>query len=172
MKIQLTPGQAVTVHGWIKARKILMWGDVLANDALTFKFLTQTCKIPVSELQKLQPDIEAWVQNERAHLEDLPDMVVPWSTSLTQSFKTLDISDIIRMRWDAKTLQKLGVTYRDLCELGLTPDNMPMLGLSLHSWSSIGLTRNLAKSIPVGHLERIFRGMTWQGVLASLPESK
>ena len=41
-KIPLTAGQAVTVHGWIRARTCLSWGDVLADDRMTFRFLNET----------------------------------------------------------------------------------------------------------------------------------
>ena len=37
MKLTLTLGQAVSVHGWLAARQWLTWGDVLASNKLHFK---------------------------------------------------------------------------------------------------------------------------------------
>ena len=41
MRITITPGQAVTIHGWWRARQSLTWGDVLTNHEpeLTFSRL-------------------------------------------------------------------------------------------------------------------------------------
>lgn len=165
MKIPLTPGQAVTAHGWIRARRCLTWGDVLSNDTLTFKFLLATVRLPEHTLFALQPDLEAWVKAERATLEDAPHMLA-WGAHPIRDFRA-DLADLIRMQWSPDTFKRLGVTMDDLTAVGLTPDNMRIFGFTLHGWATLGLTRAYAERIPVHTLFQLFR-VPRPDVLASL----
>lgn len=166
MKIPLTAGQAVYIHGWTRARKHLTWGDVLTNERLTFKYLVQECRVGEQNLHTLQPDINAWIKSKRAELEDAPKMVGIWDASLTKDFQC-DLADLIRMEWPAVTMHQMGVTMKDLVELGMTPETMALFGFTLSGWSLIGLTRAYAENIPMHTLFRVFR-MPRADVLASL----
>ncbi len=165
MKIPLTPGQAVTAHGWIRARRCLTWGDVLSNDALTFKFLLATVRLPEHTLFALQPDLEAWVRAERATLEDAPHMLA-WGAHPIRDFRA-DLADLIRMGWSPDAFKRLGVTMDDLTAVGLTPDNMRIFGFTLHGWATLGMTRAYAERIPMHTLYQLFR-VPRPDVLASL----
>lgn len=165
MKIPLTPGQAVTVHGWIRARRCLTWGDVLSNDALTFKFLLATARLPEQTLFTLQPDLDSWVKAERATLEDAPHMLA-WGAHPIRDFRA-DLADLIRMGWSPDTFKRLGVSMDDLTGVGLTPDTMLLFGFTLHGWATLGMTRAFAEKIPVHTLFRLFR-VPRPDVLASL----
>jgi len=165
MKITLTPGQAVTIHGWVRARQTLSWGDVLATDGATFSRLHGTCSLPESSLHALQPDLAAWTKHGKAVLDDCPKMR-SWSAHPIKDFHA-DLSDMIRMGWDVPTLQKMGVKYEDLVEIGLNPENMQLFGLTLMGWSTVGMKRSHAELIHPAALYRLF-GMTRQDVLASL----
>jgi hypothetical protein len=165
MKITITPGQAVTIHGWMKARTVLTWGDVLNNDKLTFAFLMGTCRLTEHQLHMLQPDLQAWIKYKRAFLEDSPWMTV-WDVNPIQDFKA-DLADLIRMKWQSETLHKLGVTYEELVRLGLTHDTMLLFGLTLMGWSQVGFCRQHADAIPDSTLYKLF-GMPKGSVLASL----
>ena len=165
MKITITPGQAVTIHGWLKARESLTWGDILNNDKLTFGFLMGTCRLTEHQLHILQPDLQAWIKNKRVFLEDSPWLTL-WDVNPVQDFKA-DLADLIKMKWQAETMQKLGVTYEELVKLGLTHDTMLLFGLTLMGWSQIGFCRQHADVIPEGTLYKLF-GMPKVSVLASL----
>lgn len=165
MKITLTPGQAVTIHGWMRARQTLCWGDVLASDSVNFSLLSQKCCIPESSLHALQPDLQAWIKNGKARLEDCPRMR-SWGAHPTKDFNA-DLSEIISMRWDLQTMQRMGVKYEDLVGIGLNPDNMQLFCLTLMGWSTIGFKRGHAEAIHPASLYRLF-GMPRQDVLASL----
>ena len=165
MRISLTPGQAVTVHGWIRARMNLTWGDILENNKLTFEFLTKTCNITPTQLFSLQPSLEAWIGAERIKLEDCPNLT-QWSAHPIKDFKA-DLGDIIKNKWNAETLKKMGITYQDLVMAGLTGATMPLMGLSLCGWTSIGFTREDAMRISPADLTLIF-SMPWYTVLSGL----
>lgn len=165
MKITLTPGQAVTIHGWMRARQTLCWGDVLCTDGVDFAKLHGACKIPEASLHALQPDLHAWIKNDRAVLRDCPTMR-SWAAHPTKDFKA-DLSEMISMNWDVATLQKMAVTYEDFLEIGLTPENMQLFNLTLVGWSALGFKRKHAETVNPAILYRLF-GMPRQDVLASL----
>ena len=57
--IPLTPGQSVTIHGWMRPKDTLCWTDVLANGRLSMDFLHTKTKITKELLHRMQPDIKA-----------------------------------------------------------------------------------------------------------------
>jgi hypothetical protein len=71
------------------------------------------------------------------------------------------------MHWPTATMVKMGVTYDDLLELGLTPDTMTLLNYTLMMWATMGFRRQHAEVIPPNTLYRLF-GLTKQEVLACL----
>jgi hypothetical protein len=184
MKILLTPGQAVTAHGWARARRHLTWGDVLANERLTFSFLRDKCALPEHALHTLQPDIEAWVRAERVAVEDAPRLGL-WGAHPIRDLHA-DFGALIRMHWAPEALKRMGVGLQarmgvrlasslvliwflaqDLQGVGLTPETMFLFGYTLHGWVTLGLTRAYAEGIAPSTLYRLF-GMTRQDVLAGL----
>ena len=99
MRIPLTPGQAVSVHGWLAARQWLTWGDVLASDTLTFKSLL-SFRLSEAQLHNLQPDIHAWIRNHKVQLEDAPSLLL-WTPQPVKEMKA-DLADIDRARRQKK----------------------------------------------------------------------
>lgn len=164
MRITLTPGQAVSIHGWWHARGALTWGDVLASEALGFAELL-AFNLKEQELYVLQPDLQAWIRAGKATLADCPRMR-PWDAHPVRDFKA-DLADIIGMHWPTETMTKMGVTYDDLLGLGLTPETMTLLNYTLMMWVSMGFRRHHAEPVPPNTLYRLF-GLTKQDVLASL----
>lgn len=165
MRIALTPGQAVTIHGWLNARQALMWADVLgAKKDLTFQKLLGY-NISEQDLYILQPDLQAWIRTERATLEDCPKMRA-WDAHPIRDFKA-DLADIVRMRWPHDVLIRMGVDYDELLGLGLTPETMNLFAFTLMMWASLGFRRTHADNMSGNTLFRLF-GMAKQDVLASL----
>lgn len=155
MKISLTPGQAVTIHGWISARQILTWGDVLANEKINFELLHHKCNISENTLHTLQPDLELWIKNKKASLSDCPRMR-SWEAHPIKHFHS-DLSELIAMKWDLSTLTKMGVTYEDLVEIGLNSDNMLLFNFTLFTWSGLGMKKEHAAKMPPAALFRLFQ---------------
>ena len=166
MKIPLTPGQAVTIHGWINPKETLSWLDILANPVLTFSFLHSTTMIPKELLHRLQPDITSWVKAGRMTLAETPGLLHIWVAHPIKDLK-VDFGDIVELNWDAKTMRRAGVTYSDLKEAGMTHDTMGLFGYTLYDWSLLGFTRTDADILPAHSLGRMF-GMTKGDVLRCL----
>ncbi len=164
MKIALTPGQAVCLHGWWHARPSLTWPDVLANDALTFARLASV-NLREQDLYLLQPDLQAWIKLSRVTLADCPRMRA-WDAHPIRDFKA-DLADLISMRWPADSLVRMGVTYAELQSLGVTAETMALFNYTLMMWASLGFQRAHAVDVPHNTLYRLFN-MSKQDVLACL----
>ncbi len=167
MRIPLTPGQAVTIHGWWRARQGLTWGDVLSNEQLSFVSLLGH-RLTEQDLYILQPDLHAWIRAGKAVLRDCPRMR-PWDAHPIKDFKA-DLSDIIRTEWSAETMARMGITYDELLALGVTPEAMPLFKFTLMMWTHIGFKRHHAEKIPANQLFSLF-GLSKQEILACLRTS-
>jgi len=154
MRIPLTAGQAVTIHGWLQPKETLSWTDVLTDPALTFSFLHTHTKIPKELLHRLQPDIAAWAAAGRVRLEDMPALA-QWGAHPIRDLNA-DLGDIIHMRWPAAVLAKSGVTYADLVGAGMTHDSMGLFGYTLRDWSVLGFSAADAERLHASALARLF----------------
>ena len=157
MRIKLTAGQSVTIHGWMHPKDSLSWGDVVADDRLTFSFLRDYTQISPVLLHRLQPDICAWVSSKRVDLLDTPTLT-PWGAHPIRDLKA-DLGDIVHMGWKAHTLRAFGVTYSDLVEVGMTPDSMILFGFTLYDWGILGFSEADAAGFSAPALGRLF-GLT------------
>lgn len=154
MKIELTAGQAVLAHGWIRARTFLTWGDIANNDKLNFTYLLNTLELSEKNLYELQPDIQAWIKSSKVTLEDSPSLTL-WEIHPIRDFKC-DLSDLIRMQWDVTTFKKLGIDMNDLIQLGLSPETMSLFRFSLMNWMQIGMRREHCSMMPESTVFRLF----------------
>jgi hypothetical protein len=154
MRIPLTAGQAVTVHGWWNPKETMTWTDVVGNERLTLQYLHRDVKIPKELLHRMQPDIKAWVALGRASVDDMA-LLGPWGAHPMRDLNA-NLGDIIHLKWSAQALAKAGVTYSDLLEAGLTHESMGLLGFTLYDWSQLGLTHEDAQKIPSHVLGRLF----------------
>ncbi len=166
MKIPLTPGQAVTVHGWLRPKETLSWTDVLANSALTMDYLHRSANIPLELLHRMQPDITAWLTAGRARVEEAPSFISVWAAHPIRDLKA-DLADVAAFKWSAKTMRTSGVTYGDLKEAGMTHETMGLFGYTLYEWSTLGFSRTDADGVPAHVLGRLF-GMAKVDVLRCL----
>lgn len=164
MRIALSPGQAVSIHGWLRARQTLTWGDVLTQEGLTFSKLL-SFNLGEQDLYVLQPDLQAWTRQGKATLADCPRMRA-WDAHPIRDFKA-DLADLVGMHWPHEALTRMGVTYEDLLQLGLTAETMNLFGFTLMMWASLGFRRPHAEATPPNTLYRLF-GMAKHEVLASL----
>jgi hypothetical protein len=164
MRITLTAGQAVSIHGWWKPKSGLTWGDVISNEALGFTSLL-AFNLTENDLYVLQPDLQAWVRTGKATLQDCPRMR-RWDAHPIKDFKA-DLSDIIRAEWSSETMARTGLTFEELRGVGLTVEAMPLMNYTLMMWANIGFKRHHADEMPHNLLFTLF-GMSKQDVLSSL----
>jgi hypothetical protein len=155
IKIPLTPGQAVTIHGWMRPRTHLTWTDVLANADLTMEYLHGHTRIPKELLHRMQPDIKAWLQAGRITPSDAPSFAHLWAAHPVKDLRS-DLGDIIGFGWDAKTMRQTGMTYSDLREVGMTHEMMGLFKYTLYEWSTLGFSRADAEAVEAATLARLF----------------
>ena len=157
MRIPLTAGQSVTIHGWLAPKETLSWAEVLSDETLTFSFLHGHARISKELLHRLQPDIAAWVSAKRVELQDIPDLT-PWGAHPIRDLKA-DLGDMAQLGWSAFGMNKAGVTYTDLVEIGMTPVSMQLFGYTLYDWSMLGFSESDAAKLSAPELGRLF-GLT------------
>jgi hypothetical protein len=150
----------------MRPKNTLSWMDVLSNEKLSMEYLHTHTKIPKELLHRMQPNIKAWVQANRAHLSDIPSFIHVWAAHPIKDLKA-DLGDIMGFNWNAKTMRQVGVCYEDLKEIGMTHEAMAMFGYTLYEWSTLGFTRADADAIDAPTLTRLFR-MTKFDVLRCL----
>ena len=168
MRITLTPGQAVYVHGWLRPRTTLSWADVLGNEALTLRFLALGANVPLERLHHLQPDGAAWVQARRATLADCPAMAAHWRLHPLRDFGA-DLGDLIAARWPPDLMAGMGLTYADFLHAGLSPATMGLCThVTLAGWAKLGFRKEDAAAIHEATLVRLF-GVPKPDVLRGLP---
>ena len=161
MRIPLTAGQSVTIHGWVTPKSTLTWSDVLGDERLTFVFLHNYTHISKEFLHRLQPDIGAWVAAKRVEWSDAP-ILTNWGAHPIRDLKA-DLGDLVSTSWGASLMHKVGVTYADLVEAGMTPDSMVLFGYSLNDWITLNFTESDAAGFSAPALGRLF-GLTRTGV--------
>ena len=154
MRLRLTAGQACFIHGWLRAKRTLSWHDVAACERMTLQHLL-AASIPVAQLHQLQPDAGAWIRAGRVTLADCPAMQ-PWAPHPIRDFHA-DLVDIVEAKWSADVMHSVGLTYRDLVEIGLTFHNMSFFShITLLGWAQLGLTRADVTFVPEYTLARLF----------------
>ena len=165
MRLRLTAGQAVFLHGFMSPKRTLSWDDVVANDALTLSRLL-AANLPLTALHHLQPDTAAWVRARRVTLADCPRMA-PWGAHPTRDFGA-DLGSIADAKWPVDTMLAMGLTYADLQDVGLCVSNMPLFShVRLLGWAQLGLSRAHVVDVPEPALVRLF-GLSKLDVLRSL----
>jgi hypothetical protein len=167
MRLSLTPGQSVYLHGWWNPKPTLTWSDVLSDARLTMQFML-SAGLGMHMLYQLQPDVSRWLRAGRATLEDCPGMCQHWGAHPFKDFNA-DLSDVIAVRWSVDVMVKTGLTYRNLVdEAGMTHDTMALFThVTLAGWAALGFSKDDAGKIPEVPLIRLF-GMGKVDVLRAL----
>jgi hypothetical protein len=168
MQIKLTPGQSVTVFSWYSPRILLRWQDVVDSEKLTFDFLSETCNLTYKQLHQLQPSLAEWALHGGVTLKTAVGMTQLWTFNAITDLQ-LDIGEIARPKFTAEALKRLGICYSQMKTLGLSPEIMPMFGLTLHSWITLGLERSDVEAMTQEQSINVF-SITREGVLQAMPK--
>ncbi len=137
MRITLTAGQSVTIHGWMNPKETLTWSEVL---------------------HRLQPDIGAWASAKKVELQDIASLA-QWGYAHPIRDLKADLGDLIHLGWPAANMRRAGVAYSDLVEAGMTPDSMVLFGYTLYDWITLGFSESDAAGFSAPALGRLF-GLT------------
>ena len=140
MFIQLTPGQAVTLHGWFSPRLTLRWEDVRERDDLTFVECRKAA-LTLKQLHQLQPAIEEWVRYGGVTIANALEMHELWEFHPLRDLKA-DLADLLALRFGSEALRRMRVTYEDLLSAGMSPETMRMFGFSVLGWINLGFRKD------------------------------
>lgn len=167
MRITLTPGQAVTVFGWLHPKLYLTWTDILNNENITFRFLTKYVNLSCAKLYQIQPEGQLWIRTKKAFLSDCPVMFDTWKLHPLRDFKC-DLGDIIAAEWSAETMLKMELNYDALIAAGLTLDTMGLFKhITLAGWVALGFEKKHVICLHAEHLSRVFN-MSKNDILRAL----
>lgn len=166
MPITLTPGQAVSIHGWATPRLSLRWRDVADRHDLTYGLCRKLGLTP-RDLHRLQPSIAEWVQHGAAGVEHALEMHELWDLHPIRDLRA-DLADILSLRWGSETLARMRVTYEDLIQAGMTPATMRLFGLTVAGWISLGFSRQHLATMTDADVHAVFL-LTRQEVESCLP---
>ena len=156
MGVELTPGQAVTAHGWWHPKLQLTWPDIVLADKLTFPFLLNTLNLSAKQIHHMQPEGTMWVASQKATLSDCPTMFPMWKLHHIHDFKA-DLGDIIAMGWKTDIMMQIGINYETLVQIGLTVDTMIFFKhITLAGWSALGLQKAHVAKMNTETLGRTF----------------
>lgn len=165
MRLRLTAGQAVFIHGWLAPKRSLTWADVETNQEMTLRRLLDA-RLPISALYQLQPDPAAWIRSGSVVVADCPAMV-PWGAHPVRDFNA-ELADLVELRWPVDVMLAVGLSYRDLVEIGLSFSNMRLFSwIRLLGWAQLGLCRADVRDVPEPTLVRLF-GISKLDVMRSL----
>ena len=151
--VNLTPLQSVQIFGWLKPKRVLRWTDVVDNAGITFNMLKENL-LTNKQLYALQEDVAEWVLHGSVTLADTPFMK-EWNMHPIRDMKA-DLFDVINLRWSASCLRSMGVSYAELRDAGLGPDNMHMFGFTMIGWQSLGFTHLDLRGMTDAQIARVF----------------
>ena len=166
--MRLTAGQACYVFGWFQAKYNLLWEDVVKHPHINFKLLQQA-NISLDSLYHLQPDAQQWIREKKITKDDLFKILEKWDCDPITDFK-LDIGDLTDPRFSVEILQKMGLNYEKMAEMGLTSENMRLFRhITLVGWSKLGLSKEHVRKLPDNHLYACF-GMKKLDIMTALSD--
>ena len=131
--IRLTPAQTLRIHGLFPTSTLLNW-ETIEKKKLSFARLHHDVYLTVEQLYTIQPDINKWVCGCLVSASDTKDMNM-WPLNpivhCEQSIFDLVGNSVLEIK-------SCGVTYKQLCDAGMTPYSMQLFHFSLREWVTLG----------------------------------
>lgn len=147
MRLKLTPGQSCYLHGWMSPKPTMCWADIRNKPWLNLQTLLGA-GVDLDDLHHIQPDLSEWIKAGRVTIADCPRMADLWGAHPVRDFKA-DLGDIAGYKWPVETMLRVGLSYGELVELGLTTASMVLFThVTLHGWAQLGMTRADVAALP------------------------
>lgn len=144
--ISLTPSQSIGIHGLFKPHRYLSWEHIANDPSITLDKLLRA-GVSTNDLHYLQRDVKEWVRYGKVGFADVGKMTI-WPLHPIQHLGG-SLMNLMEQQYPAPLLLKLGITHATLFrELGMRPEHMPMLKLTLDEWKLIGMPKAAMKDIP------------------------
>lgn len=133
--VQITPYQSVCLFGWFRQPILtLSWHDIKTHN-LTWRQM-RGLGLSAEELKLVQPIVKEWIQRGGIQKGDIPDMIVFPVNPLTDF--GVDLAELWEMKCDSALMRRMGITYENLLDKGLTPSIMKAFGFSMGNWVELG----------------------------------
>ena len=146
--------QSIKVFGlWDQPRTVLTWSDVLERN-FSWCYMRHHLGFTATQLKKLQSDKREWIQRINLTLHDLPDM----SVFPINPFEDLgaDLAEVWSMRWSIAVLVRMGVTYDQMRQRGLSPQMMSYFQIPLTGWIDLRFDLAHAEALADKDVQAIF----------------
>lgn len=135
--IQVSARQSIQIFGlWDQPRVIVTWDDFKERE-LSWYELRNKYGFHAEQLKRIQPRKEEWVMRGQIKLFDVLDMrcfpVNPF-TDLGA-----DLAEVLSMKWTAREMSEMDMTYAQMLERGLTPAVMRHFHFALSGWMDLGI---------------------------------
>jgi hypothetical protein len=164
--LHLTATQAIDLYGMWYPKRVLSWKQVEDNPEFSWKRL-RACGISPSELYKLQPDPQPWIDLKHIDIQDVTEMGM-WNIHPIRQMKCT-LSQLALLHWPVDVLIRVGLTYDDLVEAGLSIQTLPIFGFTLLNWNSLGMRKRHLEAATELQCIQAF-GMKKAQVCCSLPD--
>ena len=141
LAVEITPWQSVRLFGWLRQPTMtLCWTDIKQH-AFTWRQL-RALDIEPEQLKTIQPSVAEWIQRGGILITDIPDMTVFPVNPLTDF--GVDLSELWSLKCDCGTMKRMGITYEQLIDKGITPQIMAAFNMPLSSWVDLGFNQQHA----------------------------
>lgn len=139
--VRITPYQSTCLFGWWKQPILtLSWHDIKTNN-FTWRQLRALDLTP-EQLKNTQSCVTEWIQRGGIQITDIPDMTVFPVNPLTDF--GVDLSELWSLKCECGEMKRMGITYDQLIERGITPQIMHAFNMPLSSWVDLGFNEKHA----------------------------
>jgi hypothetical protein len=139
--VRVTAYQSTCLFGWWKQPILtLSWHDIKTNN-FTWRQL-RTLELTADDLKLIQPIVKEWIQRGGIQITDILDMTIFPVNPLTDFGS--DLSELWALKCESVQLSRMGITYDQLLDKGITPQIMKAFSLPLSVWVDLGFSEEHA----------------------------
>ena len=133
--MEISALQSIRFYGlWDQPRRVLVWEDITAK-CYSWRRLRQEIGLSPTELMRIQPSPQEWVNRGALQLSDLPDMLCFPVNPFTHLH--VDLAEVWGMRWSSDLLSQMKVTYDQLRAKGMNVNVMMHFDFTLSQWMNL-----------------------------------
>ena len=130
----LTPLQSTHIFGWWDPRPTLTWADVRKRRLTLDRLIS--IGVAATSLAMIQPNPAEWAEHAGATLKHVR-YLQPLGANPFEHFNA-DLADVLSLEPTFIELMRMGVTYKQLREAGMTAATEKMFKLDSEEWAMLG----------------------------------
>ena len=153
--MEISALQSIRFYGlWDQPRRVLVWEDITAK-CYSWRRLRQEIGLSPTELMRIQPSPQEWVNRGALQLSDLPDMVCFPVNPFTHLHA--DLAEVWGMRWSSDVLSQMKVTYDQLRAKGMNVNVMMHFDFTLSQWMNLAFQAHHIEPMTDGQVLDLFQ---------------